>query len=150
MYAHGKAELTSKSPRLADGARELALSLGMKATVKKSKARQGVGNVSAHYRVRFSPTMTVATLPRKADVATRFIHRKVQKAMSQTVRRSIRSVKLVGLGTTRCISVDSPWGMMLAGRQMVPLLTGEGESHITASSTTANFSSHVLPIPRPK
>ena len=55
VYARGRVEFTSKSPRLAGGARELALSLGMKATVRKSRARQGVRNVSEHYRVRFSP-----------------------------------------------------------------------------------------------
>lgn len=71
--------------------------------------------------------------------------------MSQTVRRSIRSVKLVGMGTTRCISVDSPWGMMLAGRQADgPRTDGRREFHITATPATASFSSDVPPIPCPE
>ena len=126
VYRHGWAEFTSKSLRLADGVRELALSLGMKATVRKSPARQGMRNVAEHFRVRFTPSMIVATLPRKADILTHFIQRKGQEAISQTARRSIRAVKLIGVGTTRSISVDSTWGMLLAGQQMAPVLTGRG------------------------
>ena len=126
VYRHGWAEFTSKSLRLADGVRELALSLGMKATVRKSPARQGMRNVAEHFRVRFTPSMIVATLPRKADILTHFIERKGQEAISQTARRSIRAVKLIGVGTTRSISVDSTWGMLLAGQQMAPVLTGRG------------------------
>ena len=126
VYRHGWAEFTSKSLRLADGVRELALSLGMKATVRKSPARQGMRNVAEHFRVRFTPSMTVATLPRKADILTHFIQRRGQESISQTARRSIRAVKLIGVGTTRCISVDSTWGMLLAGQQMAPVLTGRG------------------------
>ena len=126
VYPHGRAEFTSKSVRLADGVRELALSLGMKATKKKSKARQGGRNVAEHYRVRFAPTMPVATLPRKSDVGNTFLDRRPKGSIPQTARRSIRSVTLVGLRATRCISVDSPLGMILVGRQMLPLLSGRG------------------------
>ena len=126
VYPHGLAEFTSTSVRLADGVRELALSLGMKATTKKSKARQGGRNVAEHYRVRFAPTMSVVTLPRKTDLGNTFMARRPKGAIPKTARRSIRSVTLVGLRATRCISVDSPLGMMLVGRQMLPLLSGRG------------------------
>ena len=122
IYANGRAEFTSKSICLAEGVRELALSLGMKATVRESRERGVERRVSKHYRVRFTPTMPVATLPRKADVATEFIMRRPKDASFRIARRRISEVQEAGIRTTRCISVDSQWGMMLVGRQMVPAL----------------------------
>ncbi len=75
-----------------------------------------------HYRVRFTPTMPVATLPRRADVAVEFIKRRPKDASVKIARRRISAVQEAGIRTTRCISVDSQWGMMLVGRQMVPAL----------------------------
>ena len=122
VYADGAVEFTSKSIRLAEGVRELALSLGMKATVRESRERGVERRVSKHYRVRFTPTMPAATLPRKADVATEFIMRRPKDASLRIARRRISEVQEGGIRTTRCISVDSQWGMMLVGRQMVPAL----------------------------
>ena len=133
VYAHGRAEFTSKSPRLVEGVRELALSLGMKATVKKSSARQGSRNVSEHYRVRFTPTMPVAGLPRKAGLARGFTEGRAREAMPRIARRSIQSVKLVGIKTTVCIAVDSRWGMALAGEQMLPILMQKAETSADAA-----------------
>ena len=122
VYAKGTVEFTSKSIRLAEGVRELALSLGMKATVRESRERGVERRVSKHYRVRFTPTMPAATLPRKADVATELIMRRPKDASLRIARRRISEVQEAGIRTTRCISVDSQWGMMLVGRQMVPAL----------------------------
>ena len=122
VYANRRAEFTSKSISLAEGARELVLSLRMKATVKESGERGVKRRVSKHYRVRFTPTMPVATLARKADVATEFIMRRPRGASLRIARRLIGAVLDAGIRTTRCISVDSQWGMMLVGRQMVPAL----------------------------
>ena len=135
VYAHGRVEFTSKSLRLADGVRELALSLGMKATVRKSPARQGMRNVAEHFRVTFTPSMPVATLPRKVDIVTKFIEKREQEGMYRTNRRSIRAVILDGMRITRGISVDSPWGMMLGGRQMVPILTRTAATRVDADGT---------------
>ena len=122
VYHHGRIEFTSKSIRLADGVRELVPSLGMKATVRESRARQGGRTVSDHYRVRFTPTMPVATLPRKVDVAAASIEQRREEASLRIARRLIDKVQNAGMRTTRCISVHSPWGMMLVGRQMLPAL----------------------------
>ena len=122
VYANGRAEFTSKSIRLAEGVWELALSLGMKATIRESGERGLERRVSRHYRVRFTPTMPVATLARKADVATEFIRRRPRGASLQISRRRIDAIQDAGVRTTRCISVDSQWGMILVGRQMVPAL----------------------------
>ena len=122
IYADGKAEFTSKSIRLAEGAQELALSLGMKATIRESGERGVERRVSRHYRVRFTPTLPVATLPRKVNVATAFIERRPKEVSLRIARRRIDAVRDAGMRVTRCISVDSAWGMMLVGRQMLPVL----------------------------
>ena len=127
VYPDGRAEFTSKSIRLAEGVRELALSLGMKATVRESPERGVDRRVSKHYRVRFTPTMPVAALPRKVDVATAFIERRSKDATHMIARRRIDAVQDAGMRTTRCISVDSPWGMILVGRQMLPALVRRAE-----------------------
>ena len=122
VYADGAVEFTSKSIRLAEGVKELALSLGMKATVRESRERGVERRVSRHYRVRFTPILPVATLPRKVGVATAFMERRPKDVLLRIARRRIDSVQEAGIRTTRCISVDSQWGMMLVGRQMVPAL----------------------------
>ena len=128
VYASGKAEFTSKSVRLAEGVRELALSLGMKATVRESGERGVERRVSRHYRVRFTPTLPVATLPRKVNIPTAFIKRRPNGATRRIARRRIDEVQDAGMHTTRCISVDSQWGMVLVGRQMLPALVRRTET----------------------
>ena len=128
IYANGRAEFTSKSIRLAEGVQELALSLGMKATIRESGERGVERRVSRHYRVRFTPILPVATLPRKVDVATAFMERRPKDVLLRIARRRIDSVREAGMRTTRCISVDSPWGMVLVGRQMLPALVRRSET----------------------
>ena len=114
--------------RIAEGVRELALSLGMKATVREAMASLGGERNFDYYRVRFTPTMPVATLPRKAGVATAFIERRPREAALRIARRRIDAVQDAGMHTTRCISVDSQWGMVLVGRQMLPALVRRAET----------------------
>ena len=92
-------------------------------------------NVAEHFRVTFTPSMPVATLPRKVDIVTKFIEKREQEGMYRTNRRSIRAVILDGMRITRGISVDSPWGMMLGGRQMVPILTRTAATRVDADGT---------------
>ena len=128
VYPNGRAEFTSKSMRLAEGVRELALSLGMKATIRESAEIGMERRVSRHYRVRFTPTLPVATLPRKVEVATAFIERRPKHVSFRIARGRIHAVKKAGVHTTRCISVDSQWGMVLVGRQMLPALVRRSET----------------------
>ena len=128
VYADGRVEFTSKSMRLAEGVRELALSLGMKATVRELGERRVERRVSRHYRVRFTPALPVATLPRKVDIATAFIERRPNSATRRIARRRIYEVQDAGMHTTRCISVDSRWGIVLVGRQMLPALVRRAET----------------------
>ena len=135
VYSKGRVEFTSISQQLAEGALETVLSLGMRGTMRKGKARLNGVITSDNFRVTFTPSMPVATLPRKVDIVTKFIEERAQEGMYRATRRSIRAVTLDGMRITRGISVDSPWGMMLGGRQMVPILTRTAATRVYADGT---------------
>ena len=69
IYAQGNAEFVSTEQRLAEGALELVISLGMKGTIRKGDASTHLTRERDPYRVRFSPIICVASLPRKAERA---------------------------------------------------------------------------------
>ena len=64
----GRAEFTSISEHLSRGALELVLSLGQKATRKKGDAMLYGRRISDKYRVFFTPTIGIFSLPRKVAV----------------------------------------------------------------------------------
>ena len=123
IYETGRAEYVSTSQRLAEGTVEIVVSLGMKAAVTMAPAAEHRNQRQDVYRVRFSPTVCVASLPRKADRAREIIERRGRRKLSPVKQRYIKSVDNVGLRPVVCISVDSVSGIMLAGRQMLPILT---------------------------
>ena len=64
----GQAEYTSISDSLSRGVLELALTLGLKATRKRGEAQLNGLRISDKWRVTFTPTLAVFSLPRKAEV----------------------------------------------------------------------------------
>ncbi|TAL05210.1 MAG: hypothetical protein EPO00_13360 [Chloroflexota bacterium] len=106
------ASFSNTNLNLADGVYELVCSLGMKATREQRKTS---GNYDSH-RVTFTPTMQVFRLPRKAD--------RISFSCSQQMRRRHRMIEAAEPielpGPMRCITVDSPNSMYLAGRAMIP------------------------------
>ena len=123
IYETGKAEFVSTTERLAKGVVEIVTSLGMKAAITMDTAAAHRRQRQNVFRVRFSPTVCVASLPRKADRARETIERRGRRLLSPAKQRYIKSVDHTGLLPVVCISVDSGSGMMLAGRPMVPVLT---------------------------
>lgn len=115
----GEVEFTSTSKQLAEGVLELALSLGQKATASEGKATLNGLDVSTKYRVRFTPTLNVFRLPRKAQHLQKQLERR-KSALTRQEQRYIRRVTPAGHRQTTCIAVDSPSSLFLAGRQMVP------------------------------
>jgi hypothetical protein len=109
---------------LALGCAELVASLGWKYTIRK----KDVGpdwNRAASYVVSFRPTEQVFRLSRKAT--------RLNLNVTQTSRhtsRSIRTVREVVSVPVRCIAVDHPSRLFLAGKQMVPTHNSQGVSFI--------------------
>lgn len=105
----GQVEFCSVNEVLAAGAHELALSLGVKATVRKGRAMLNGVDCGPKYRVRFYMA-DAARMPRKRV-----------RCRDAGASASVRYVTARPTATVpvRCISVDSPSRLFLAGREMV-------------------------------
>ncbi len=110
-----RVSFTSTRKCLADAVEELAVSLGMRVTRDQKRAVCNGKDCGVAYRVCFTPTMQVFRLPRKAD---RLVFGGPQSL--RRFHRMIESVEPIPPRFMRCIAVDSPNRMYLAGRQMIP------------------------------
>lgn len=113
----GQCSFCNTSERLARDVLELALSLGLKATLVKKTATINRRVVGASWHVNFyAPSgFSVFGLDRKQSrVAPRHTRRRLSGERRIVGCERIESVPV------RCISVDSPSQMFLAGREMIP------------------------------
>ena len=135
----GRCEFVSTREHLADAVLELAASLGLRPVKRKKPAvLNGVDHGPA-FHVTFTPDIPVFRLPRKL---ARQKHGRSHRFRAITDVHPVESVPV------RCIQVNDPRGMFLAGRTFVPthnsslgrlgLLT-----HSTAGFIDPGFSGHV-------
>lgn len=110
----GEAEFSSTLRGLAEAVRELAVSLGMKARLREGEAKPYGRVTGPRYRVYFSPHLPVFRLPRKLA--------RVKPRSPRTPRalRYIVDVRPAPSVPMRCIAVDSPSHLYLAGDAMIP------------------------------
>lgn len=108
-------EFSTTRRELADAVTELARSLGQKPVSSEGRAMLYGRDVGPKWRVTWRPTMPVFRLPRKllrvgplGDQALRSRHRMIVGA------------QLLPAQPMRCITVDSPNGLYLAGTGMIP------------------------------
>ena len=120
--SRGWAEYTSISYELAQGVRELALTLGQKATLHRGRATLNGRFISDKFRVFFAPTLMVVGLPRKIKKLEPALRYRSQVPLPRTAQRYIYSVTPVGRMKTTSIVVDSPSRLILAGRGLIPIL----------------------------
>lgn len=113
----GQCEFTTILPQLRDGFMELTTSLGFKPTVKTARATMNGIDCGEKYRIQFwayadNPAFH---LKRKAE-------RLKQPPLTTTraARRKIVAINPVESVPVRCIAVDSPSHLFLAGKGMVP------------------------------
>jgi phage terminase large subunit-like protein len=111
----GKVEFTSTSGSLARDVAELARTLGQKPRIYEGRATLRGVDCGAKWRVVWRPTVQVASLPRKVAA--------IRPAGAQDLRNRHRMI----VGATplprqrmRCVTVDSPRAMYLAGEGMIP------------------------------
>jgi deoxycytidine triphosphate deaminase len=134
----GRCEFVSIQENLADAVLELAASLGLRPVKRKTAPSHGIDHGVAH-QVTFTPHLSVFRLRRKAarlkdPPAPRF--------------RAIMDVRRVPTRPVRCIEVDAPDGLFLAGPTFIPthnsslgrlgLLT-----HSTAGFIDPGFTGHI-------
>lgn len=113
----GECEFTSVSRRLAEDFAELATSLGLKVGFGEGVATLNGRVVSPKYRVQFSPLqpMQIFRLDRKQARV-----KQPPKTSPRSRTRQIVSCEPVDSVPVRCIQVDSPDGMFLVGRALIP------------------------------
>ena len=109
----GRIEFTSTSNNLANGVFELVRSLGILARIYPGKATLNGRVIGEKWRVYFTTTLPVFTVPRKLE------RQKAQKTL-ETSRLFISNVEPVESVPTKCISVDSPNNLYLFGRSYIP------------------------------
>lgn len=109
-------EFTSVTRALAEGVLELARSLSEKPVLAEGRAMLNGVDYGPKYRVTWRPSVyTPFNLQRKAAA--------VKPAGAQAMRlrhRMIAKVEVIQPTTVRCITVDSPHSMYLAGRALIP------------------------------
>ncbi|WBB81845.1 DNA translocase FtsK 4TM domain-containing protein [Micromonospora sp. WMMD882] len=109
----GGVELALTNERLARDALELVLGLGYQATMSTKPVAGRRPETSICYRIRFTPRDKVFRLTRK-------LSRQVTTNRPTLARRYIVGVRPVPSVPVRCIEVDSPSHLYLAGRSLVP------------------------------
>lgn len=112
---NGTIEWCSILPELANSFAELARSLGQKAVIYCHPAKLYGKWCGYRYRVRWTPTINPFGLQRKAD--------RVVLGGDQALRnhhRMIVSAEPIPSSPMRCLTVDSPHGLFLAGEAMIP------------------------------
>jgi replicative DNA helicase len=110
----GAVQFCSTSQRLAEDARELVVSLGYRCSISRKLVRGRTAASSTAYTLTFTTADEVFRLERK-----RLAH-KERKGPGRTGKRFITAVRPIPSVPVRCVEVDSPDHLYLAGRSMLP------------------------------
>ncbi len=107
--AQGRLEFCSVNQQLALDVTELVRSLGIKCRLKANRSAIYGKDCGVRYRVHFFPSRNVFGLPRKAQL---------QRSPSRpdVFARYVRSIVKIEPRPVKCISVDAPDCLYLAGR----------------------------------
>lgn len=112
-FGRAQCEFSVTSARLAADVRELLLGLGVKVTSREGRARIGGRDCGPRYRLIFQTDLPVFRLARKAARMT-----------PQRTRRSrlryITACEPVTPVPVKCIEIDHPTRLYLAGRECIP------------------------------
>lgn len=109
----GACEFDNTNKRLIDDTYELIVSLGIKATVTEGVAKLNGRVTGPKWRINFATNLPVFALPRKLE-------RLNPKPRQTTKFRYIVDAVEIEPIPMRCIAVDSPSHLYLAGRSMIP------------------------------
>ena len=113
----GAIEFTTTNQQLAEGAFELACSLGFRPTLRVGRARLKQKDCGPQWTLSFTTNEQVFRLPRKAKA-----HQ--ERLRNYTPERNrfryVTAVREVPTRPVRCIQVDATSHLYLAGRSMIP------------------------------
>ncbi len=113
-YESGRIEYCSVLPALAKNVNELALSLGLKSSIKRNKSYLNKIKCKDRYRITFTTDTPVFKLSRKLK------NIRVNGAqITRTTHRFIKSVEKISPVPMRCITVNSPSHLYLVTRSCI-------------------------------
>lgn len=110
--------ITLCSIDLMDDVEELVRSLGWKTFRDSRPAKLNGRTVGTAYRISFRPDVNPFTLPRKASIWARYNENVKQR--SRHTQRTIVEIKPIGRTLVKCVVVDSPRHLYLAGKGFIP------------------------------
>lgn len=113
----GTIQYTTTNPMLADGAHELACSLGYRATVTEGRAMLRGKDCGPKWTVAFTTVDRVFRLERKHQAQQA---RGCNFSAERNRYRYVVDVRPVQSRPVRCIAVDSPSRLYLAGKTFIP------------------------------
>ena len=121
--SNGTCEFTSKHQHIADAVFEIVASLGMRPRIEKRVDK----NSYVSFRVRFKAykDFPVFRFKRKQAMLS---ERNNRSGLNE--RRFIRSIKQVKSVPVKCVEIDTPTHLFLAGKAMVPTHNSEGSLDI--------------------
>ncbi len=118
MAGQGTADLCLSDEQLIRQARELVCSLGQKpGPIRERFIRLPDGRLTRAWRLRWTPRDPVFRLQPKACV---FAAAHSRRESGHTARRAVTGIRPVTSVPVRCITVDSPDHLYLAGESMIP------------------------------
>lgn len=138
----GQVEFCSVRRNLADAVVQLARSLGQKPILGVGRAMLNGVDHGEKYRVTWRPTRNPFSVPRKAD--------RVRPEGAQSLRnhhRMIVSVEPIEPVPMRCLTVDSPHHMYLAGEAMIPTHNTHVGSNVLAEWATTTRGDYAMIAP---
>lgn len=109
----GRCQFDNMNKSLVDGLAELLISLGIKVFRGTRQAKLNDRNYGTCYRLWFTTTLPVFKLKRKLERLPKLVSRKQQY-------HYIVAAKKVFSQRGRCIEVDSPSSLFLAGKSLIP------------------------------
>lgn len=132
----GRVEFCGTSETLTAQTWELALTMGVKATIRRGAATMNGVKVSDKWRVTWTADLPAFRLPRKLA--------RLHSADQMRPRlRYIVKVERVPSVPVRCIAVDSPSRTFLAGRELVVTHNSHFISHYAADFARRHDGAHV-------
>ena len=115
---NGTVELCLSNRALLAQAREMVCSLGHKPSqIRERSVKLPDGRRARAFRLRWTPLDPVFRMKRKAD---RLEETRSRRTFGRMTRRAITAIRPVSAVPVRCITVDSPSHLYLAGNSMIP------------------------------
>jgi replicative DNA helicase len=115
ITSFGYAEFCSTSQRLAEGVHELVAGLGLAPRLRIDRAKLRGVDYGPRYRVCYTATdLPVFRLARKAA------RQRIVRPRARARQRFVKAINPIESVPVRCIQVDSPNHLYLAGRACVP------------------------------